>query len=114
MNEKHIDSYFRNADDAQGALVKLEILGARDVTVEGMDNQVDDEVDSDLVPGIPFYAPTAQGATLGGLRGTLPFLNEFGGDTDETFKRKVLLSFRIDQQKVDEAKEIVKRCGGKL
>ena len=117
MSYRHIDSYFKNEDQAQAVVIKIQNLGGTECSVEEMR----DNASTSAIPTIAFTGTGAtditEGAGIGTGIGAIPNNPIFGllnGGASERSDRQVLLSFLIHEDKLDDAIAIVTQGGGWL
>lgn len=123
MADRHVDAYFKSEDDAMDTQTKLEAAGAKDYTIE----EIPQDEGGLAFPAIA-YAGSGAGASGGAVGGAgggavgtagaagvgLPGFFGFFDDDDDIGERNMLSSFVIDDDKYEEALNIIKEGGGKV
>lgn len=120
MADKHVDAYFKSEDDALDTQTKLEIAGAKDYTIE----EIPQDEGGLTFPAIAYAgsgAGTSGGVIGGGAVGTtgaggigLAGFFGFFDDEDDITERNMMSSFVIEDDKYEEALNIIKEGGGKV
>lgn len=117
MSKKRVDAYFPNKDDAQSAMIKLQVSGADNVTMETFQTG---HSQGYLLPIAPSFGSTGQGNLSSGVNGALPFMSYFSLPDGEQGNiglgneniRKTLVSFSVAEHKLSAIIDVVKNCGG--
>lgn len=120
MADKHVDAYFKSEDDALDTQTKLEKAGAKDYTIE----EIPQDEGGLTFPAIAYAgsgAGTSGAAIGGGAVGTagaggvgLPGFFGFFDDEDDITERNMMSSFVIEDDKYEEALNIIREGGGKV
>lgn len=114
MSLRTVDSYFRSEDEALSASSALRRLGAKGIRIERM---LGDHHRGQAMPTVAFASPsfpTGTNAEASAVSNSRFPIYKFIDEDEESAEAKALLSFHIDEEKLNDSLRTVSEFGGRL